>query len=86
MMIFLDADRVISYLIGKNFIKPADWKKKIPDRSKYISILEHVQTGNKICFEIYIKHGIHMISSMYIHNLERIYQINLQIIFETCKI
>ena len=86
MIIFLDADCVIARLIQINFISPKLWKKQALGTTKYYAVFDHIPTKGKLCFEVYVDNGIHKVSAMYVQNLERIHQINLQAIITACVI
>jgi hypothetical protein len=86
MIVFLEAECVITRLIEINFITPKIWKRQMLETTKYYAIFDHIPTGGKLCFEIHIDNGVHKLSAMYIHNLERIHQINLQAIINACII
>jgi len=86
MIIYLDADCVINRLIQINFIVPKNWKKQIPSTTKYYAIFEHIPTKGKLCFEVTVSNNIHKVSAMYIHNLERIHQVDLSAIINACVI
>jgi len=86
MIVYLDADCVISRLIQLNFIAPKSWKREVSPTTKYYAIFDHIPTNGKLCFEVNVFNNIHKVSAMYIHNLERIHQIDLSAIINACVI
>jgi hypothetical protein len=86
MIVYLEADCVIPRLIQLNFIAPKNWKKNVPSTTKYYAIFEHIPTKGKLCFEVEVFGDVHRVSAMYIHNLERIHDVDLSAIIDACVI
>ena len=86
MIIFLDADCVITRLIQIGFIAPSSWKRLVSETTKYYAIFDHLPTKGKLCFEVHVNNNVHKVSAMYIKNLERIHQVNLEAIIIACTV
>jgi hypothetical protein len=84
MTVYLDADCALDALISDNFMKPENWKRLHSE--KYIARFWHGLTNGTLSFEVSVKDNIHRISSIYIENLERLYNVKLSHIFDKCSI
>jgi phosphoribosylaminoimidazole carboxylase (NCAIR synthetase) len=85
MTIFLDADCVITRLIGIQFIAPVrSWKREHPATKMYHALFDHLPTKGKLCFEVHVENGRHKVSALYVNNLERIHNLDLSAIVTAC--